>query len=406
MGYSKNALQGSGWNSLVKVLTVFATGAKILVLARLLTPYDFGLAQYVIITLGILESCMETGINTTIVQSKQSIHYFLNTAWVISILRGLLISTLMIVSGLFMQQYFHEQKLLLLMTVGSFVPFIKGFISPGVVTFYKDLRFFRDSVYRFSLIAVDAVAAIFCAFLFRSVFVFVYAMIAAALFEVIISFFFFGERPQFHTVKSRLQEIFHNAPGLNLSTILGYLIENLDNLMVGKVIGTVGLGIYSQAYSLSHKFTLQFAKSVQHGTFPVYVKIVDQRTRLRRAFWKTALTSIGFFSLISLPFLIFPGQTVFLLLGPQWQSVGEILQPLVFASIIQSFVAIATALFTATKHYTWLNLTMFVNLLLLIILVIVMGQRYGLIGCVWGVLLSRLLVLPMSLYGSWSILRE
>jgi len=81
MGYSHHALKGSSWNAIMKMVTVVVTAAKYFVLFRLLTPHDFGVAQYVIITEGLLEACTETGINTTIVQSKKSIHYFFDTAW-------------------------------------------------------------------------------------------------------------------------------------------------------------------------------------------------------------------------------------------------------------------------------------------------------------------------------------
>jgi lipopolysaccharide exporter len=406
MGYSKHAFLGSSWNSLVKVLTIFVTAAKYFLLYRLLTPHDFGLAQYVIIAIGILESFTETGINTTIVQSKKSITYFLDTAWVISILRGLLISILMILSGFWMRNFFHEDGILLLATVASFSPLIKGFINPAVVTLYKDLRFFRNSVYLFSLVFVDAVAAITFAFLFRSVFIFVYAMIVSALFEVVISFLFFTDIPRFNFLKSRAQEIFANARGLNLSAILSYLNENIDNLLVGKVVGTTGLGIYSNGYSLSHKFTLQFAKSVQYGTFPIFVKISDEKKRLQRAFWKSSLVSLGIFAIVSIPFMLFPAFVVQIFAGDQWGAVVPILRPLVVASLIQSFVAMSTALFTATKNYTWLNGMMFINFVSLVALVVILGSQYGLQGSVWGVLLSRAIVLPFALLGIWSILTE
>src|SRR5260221_729088 len=171
-------------------------------------------------------------------------------------------------------------------------------------------------------------------------------MISASVFEVGISFLFFNLRPRFTAVKSRVQEILTNARGLNPLTILGYLVENLDNLLVGKVVGTEALGIYANAYALAHKFTLQFAKSVQYGTFSVYVKFAEEKKRLRRAFLKTVVVSLGTFTLVSLPFLIFPKEIVTIFLGDKWLAIVPILRPLVFASLIQSFIAIATAIFT------------------------------------------------------------
>jgi lipopolysaccharide exporter len=406
MGYSSHALKGSSWNAIMKVLTVFVTAAKYFVLFRLLSPHDFGLAQYVIITGGMLEAFTETGINTTIVQSKKSIHYFLDTAWVVSILRGLLISILMILAGFWMKDYFHEDSLVLLMGIGSFVPLVKGFINPAIVSMYRELRFFHDTVYHFVLIVVDALAAIILAFWFHSAYVFVFSMLATGIFEVIVSFLFFVDKPRFYAVRSRVQEILANAKSLNPAAILSYLVENIDNLLVGKVVGTTGLGVYSNAYSISHKFTLQFAKSVQYGTFPVYVEIAHQKSRLRRAFWRAAAVSLTLFTLISLPFILFPAPLVLLFAGEQWGAVVPILPPLAIASVVQSFVALSAAAFTATKHYAWLNLTMLCNLIALVILVVVLGQQSGLMGVVMGVLLSRVIVIPIAMVGLWQALAD
>src|SRR5258708_5921821 len=155
----------------------------------------------------------------------------------------------MIVAGFWMKDYFHEDGLLMIMLVGSFVTLIKGFINPAIVSMYRELRFFRDTVYHFALIVVDAFAAIVLAFWFHSAYVFVFSMLAAGIFEVVISFLFFVDKPRFYAIRSRLQEILANAKGLNFASSLSYLCENIDNLVVGKVVGTTGLGIYSNAYS-------------------------------------------------------------------------------------------------------------------------------------------------------------
>src|SRR5690348_7551898 len=124
MGYAQHALRGAGWNGVLKVVSVLFIAAKIFVLAHLLSPSDFGLFSLVAIALGIVEATTETGINTTIIQSQRSIEYFIDTAWVIAILRGMVISILMILIGAGIQQYYHQQQLFFLVAIASLVPFI------------------------------------------------------------------------------------------------------------------------------------------------------------------------------------------------------------------------------------------------------------------------------------------
>jgi O-antigen/teichoic acid export membrane protein len=405
MGYTHKALQGFGWNSLVKGLSLPTTALKIFMLARLLSPQDFGLFSLVAIGLGIMESLTETGVNTTIIQSSKSIQYFLDTAWVIAIIRGLVISILMLIAGLFMQNFYHEPQLLPLLAVAAFIPLIKGFINPAIVSFYKSMHFFRDSLYQYSLIAIDAAAAIFFAFFIHSAFVFLFAMILTALFEVAISFLFFKERPRFYYVSSRGKEILHNAKGLNLSSLQNYIVQNVDNLILGKILGTQVLGIYANSYSLSHKVNVELAKSVTRGTFPVYVRLHTEGKRLTNAFWRSTLLAMGGFFTLSIPFLFFPQLTVSILLGPKWLSAVPLLPILVLAGLVQSFILLVYNLFLSEKQYTWLNTSLFMNSSTLIIGLLFLGSNYGLMGGVSAVLISRLLTLPIVGIGLWMTLR-
>ena len=114
---------------------------KISVLARLLSPEDFGLFSLVMIALGIIEASTETGVNLTIINSKQSLNYFLNTAWVIAIVRGFLIGILMVAVGLLMSNYFGEPELSWLVALAALVPVIKGFINPAIISLRRSYDF-------------------------------------------------------------------------------------------------------------------------------------------------------------------------------------------------------------------------------------------------------------------------
>jgi lipopolysaccharide exporter len=399
MGYTKHAILGVSWNTIVKLLTTVLAAIKIAVLARILSPVDFGLFSLVMVAIGIVESFTETGINTTIIQSKKSLNYFLDTAWVISICRGLLISILMIVMGFGMQWFYQSPQLSVLVGLASVIPFIKGFINPAIVTLQKELRFFRDSLYRLSLLVVEVTSSIVLGVLLQSVYALILGLLISAIFEVVLTFLMFKDRPRFVYMSSRAQEIFHNMKGLNVIAIFSYVVENIDSVIVGKVVGTAGLGIYQNSYGLTHRLNLQLAKSVQHATFPVFMRFSDDLARLRRAFLKTLYVSLAGFALVSLPFFLFPQLTVQILLGDKWLQAIPLFRPLILAGLLQSIVAISSALLIARKQYRWLSVNLIVNTTLMVILITVFGTRFGLIGAAWGLVASRLFSLPAIAIG-------
>jgi len=94
MGYFKDAVKGLSWMTAFRVLYRLIGVARIAIIAHILTPFSLGVFGIVTIVLGFLEIITETGINIFLIQEKDDINGYINTAWVVSIVRGLLISLL------------------------------------------------------------------------------------------------------------------------------------------------------------------------------------------------------------------------------------------------------------------------------------------------------------------------
>lgn len=398
MTYIRKAIAGFSWQTVLKLASSLVTLAKISILARLLSPNDFGLFSLILIALGLSEATAQTGINLTILQSKRSVSYFIDTAWVISIARGLVIAIAMTLIGFGLSQYFHHPQLMMLIVLTALVPIIKGFINPSIVTLNKELKFFQDSLYYFSLVIVEGILTVIFGLMLKSVTALIWGMVGTAMFEVIISFSLFSLRPRFNYLHSRAKTIFSNAKWLSLASLMGYLNDNLDDFIIGKLVGTHQLGLYHNAYSLTHKANYDLARSVHRGTLPIYTRILSEPTRLKKANRKTLRWTSLMIVLTSLPLFFFPELIVELILGPQWLAVIPLIKWLTAAGIIHSLALISYTLFMAKSSYRFLNSHQLVNLLLTVALIIYLGQQQGLLGAVMGLTLGRALALPIVIY--------
>jgi lipopolysaccharide exporter len=398
MGYTKNALAGFSSQTILKMVTYVVIALKMAVLARALSPEIFGLFSLVTIALGVTEATTQTGVNLTLIRSKHSVEYFLDSAWVIAIIRGMLIGIIMILLGFALSNFFNEPDLLILISLTALVPVIKGFINPYIISMQKNFNFFHDALYRFTHVFAEASFAISVGYLTRSIYALVGALIFAAVVEVVISFVFFSKRPQFVYRKSRGEEIMHGAKWLSFSALFDYLNENLDNFLIGKMTNLRSLGLYHYGYSLSHKVNFDFAKSATHGTLPVYSKLQDSKKRLLRAFYKATGMTMLLVITLSIPFLLFPEFVINLLFGSQWLEVTEFLHWLVLAGILQSFSALFYSLFIAKKEYLAVNIHLASSVLTMAFLVITLGQKYGLEGAAIGIFLSRLINVPLLIW--------
>lgn len=398
MGYTRQTVLGMGWHSVFQLTTKILVAGKTIILARLLAPNDIGLFSLTTIALGLTEAFTETGVNITLIQSPKKISYYLDTAWVIAIIRGTIIGLIMVGLAMVMQLYYGEAQLLPLVTLAAFVPFVKGFINPTIVSLQKSFAFRHDSWYRISLVVVEATTTVGLSYIFRSPFVLVIGMLVSALFEVGLSFWLFKERPRFQFEPSRAKDILAQAKWLSLSSVLNYLHENIDNLLIGKLTNTTSLGYYHYAYNTAHTGNYDLSKSIGHTTLPVFARIADDRRRLKRAFWKSRVLSLLGLTAISLPLFLFP-QLIVIVFGDKWAPSMPLVRPLIIAGLCQSAALLTYTLFLVKKQYRMLNMHLGLTVGLLVALVIGLTPRYGLMGAVWGVTLSRAMTLPLLWWG-------
>ena len=408
MSYKKYAIAGFSWQSIQKFLSAGVTFAKVYIIARLLTPNDIGLFSLTMIALGITESFTQTGINITMIQSKNPIRYYLSTAWVIAIIRGFVIGAIMVAMAFFMSQYYDQPDLLALISVTAFVPVLKGFINPAITSWQKDLDFYHDSLYSFIRQIAEVFFQILLAFALRSVWALALGVILSAAFEVLLSFFMLKERPVFLYIKSRGKEIFKNARWLNVASFLSYLNDNVDDFLLGKIVGTAKLGIYHNAYSLSHQLNYELSKSAHHGIMPIFSQInhTNDQERLNRAFRKSFWTLVLLVFAASFPLLAFPNFIVNFVLGDQWLAAIPLLRILTLAGIVHAISNFCYALMISRKEYRFLNSHMLLLFFLTAGGILWLGADQGLQGAVLAIFLARLFSLPIALIGSRQALKE
>jgi lipopolysaccharide exporter len=406
MGYLKNTISGFSWQTVLRIASMVTVLAKTMFIARILSPNDFGLFALIAIALGLVEATTQTGVNLTIIQSKRSIKYFIDTAWVIAIIRGFIIGILMVLMGIAMSKFYNEESLTILIAIAALVPIIKGFINPSIVLFHKNLEFFKDSAFKLAIIVFEAIAAVIFAFIFKSVIALVLGLIVGAIFEVVLSFIVFKDKPVFQYISSRAKIIFSNARGLSISAALSYINENIDDLLLGKTIGTYSLGLYHNAYSLGHKVNYDFAKSVNHSVLPVFTKIASEKKRLKSAFLKSLFVTIIITVGISLPLLVAPEFIVKLILGDKWLEITPYLYLFVIAGILQSISIIFYSMFFAQKRYKIVNTHLLFTVVVLFSLLSYLPQKYGITGAGIAIVTSRLVSLPILFYKAKQLFKE
>ena len=178
MSYKRLMLGGVGRMGGLRVFTRAAALVKIAILARILTPHDFGLFGIAALALGFFETLTETGVNQAVIHSDKKTGELMDSAWVVAIIRGFLISILILAASWPVAEFFRDPEVLPLIWLIAVIPLVKGFINPMVVEFLKELKFGKELKFRSILVLVDAAAAIAAGLIFKSALSLVLALLA------------------------------------------------------------------------------------------------------------------------------------------------------------------------------------------------------------------------------------
>jgi len=403
MGHTRQVIKGVSFIGFLRFSTKVIGFFETIILARILAPAQFGAYGIALLVLGLLEVITETGVNMILVQEKE-IEKYISSAWVVSIGRGMIITVLMLISAPFTANFFHSPQSLSLLTFLALVPFIRGFINPGVVKLQKNLLFGKDFSYRFTILVIDTITTITVTYLTRSPIGIAFGLLAGVVVEVLLSFVVIKPRPGFDFKREYVSKIFHGGKWITANGIFDYLFENSDNIVVGRILGASSLGIYQIAYSLAVMPLTEMGKVFQYVGTPILVNISDNVLRLRNEFAKTIFINF----VLALPFVViiicFPGFFIWLL-GDKWSGILPVLPILVCVGFVRSMTGASSALFYSMRRQKIPMLTALITSIGLVILIIPLVYYYGIVGAAIAALISSLLAVPFTGIFVWKEFR-
>ena len=394
MGYSKQAFIGVSWVSSFRFTSrIIATGRSIL-LARILTPAQFGVFGIASIILSFLEILTETGVNIFLIQEKGNIDRFVNSAWIISIIRGIIICLIILLTSPLMVNFFDMPDLYRFLFLISLVPLVRGFINPSIVKYQKNLQFQKEFYLRMGIYVFDSIISIFLAMVLRDASGFVWGLIAGAILEVILSFILFRPRPSMRFKFNLIKQIINRGKWVTAYGIFNYIAQQGDNIIVAKLLGANPVGIYQMGYRLSTMPISEISDVVNKVVFPVYSKISHEKERLIRAFKRTVFTvSIPVVSL-SLIIFFLPQSFFELILGPQWTEITSVIKILVIYGMLRAISGVSSSLFLSLGKQNFVAGMTFIRFFALAVTIVPLTTNYGIMGASLSALLSVIAELP------------
>jgi len=318
---------------------------RLIILARILAPHDFGLLGIAMLTMLTLENFSQTGFQAALIQKKENIEEYLNSAWTVGIIRALILFIILFFIAPYVAVFFKTFQAEPIIRVIGLSILLQAFTNIGIIYFQKELEFNKQVVFQLSGTLADFVVAVPAALILRSVWALVFGLLAGNATRLVVSYFLHPYRPHLSLDIEKAKELFSFGKWVLGSSILMFLIIQGDDIFVGKLLGATMLGFYQMAYRFSNTPATEITHVISQVTFPAYSKLQNNIPRLREAYLKILqLNAFLSFLLSGLIFALAPDFTK-IFLGERWMPMVPAMQILVFAGLLRSIAATAGYIF-------------------------------------------------------------
>jgi len=399
VGYFKKTVTGVGWAGALRGSTRLISFGKNILLARvlLLTPGEFGLYGIALLVLALLEILTETGINVVLIQEREEVDDYLGTAWLVSILRGGLIGLAIFLSARVVAGFFRAPGAVELLVLMSLVPLLRGFINPAVVKLEKELMFRRDFWYRLLLFSVDAAVAVGVVAVTGRAIGLVVGNVVGVMLEVILSFWIVRPRPRLEFEPEKARKIIRRGKWMTGAGVFQYLFRQGDDMVVGRIFGSVQLGFYQMAYRIATMPVTEVAEVVGKVTFPVYTKISGEKVRLRRALMRTTIVTGGLAGVMGVVVMVFAGEVVGILLGENWMEIVPVVRVIVLYAVVRAAINPCLTAFLALQKQEYVTVVTLMGILGMAGTIFPLAWRFGVVGVAYATVVGVLASVPFVL---------
>lgn len=313
---------GMLWSFIGTLIQGIAQFIVLIVLTRLISPYDFGIvsAGLVIISFSVIFATL--GVGPAIVQRDKIAQRHINVGFTLSIVLGTSIMIILWSSSAIISNFFNIPELINVVKALSIVFFIKGFAIVPLSLMQRDLNFkviAKIQVLSYTL-GYGLISILLAVFGFGY-----WSLILGHICQSLLdSFLTIKAKPHSKKIelnKNTAKELFFFGGGHTLGRILNYFAIHGDNLMVGRFLGASVLGIYSRAYQLMVMPTTLFGQVIDKVLFSSMSRIQNERDKLVKGYeLGLKLTSVIVMPISVLMFFL-SEEIVHVLFGNGWSAV-------------------------------------------------------------------------------------
>lgn len=368
---------------------------NVLILARLLTPKDFGVVAMATIVSGFANSFAEFGAQQLLIRQRDVTRADIDSAWTVHVFQGLLVALIIFFSAPYIADFFKDERLIPVAYWMAVSSILLGFRNIGLTLARKELDFaldFRAQVYTK---IIGFFVTLTLVLVLRNYWALVYGQIATAVVTVFISYLLHPYRPKISFEKLRNYLVF------SLS-IIPLRIAKFGNrkvplIFVANISDVAQVGVFNVSNDLSRMMTGEIAIPLSRGLFPGFAKMSHEPRAMALAFQKALAISTAIIAPLGVGLALVADEVVPIILGDQWLDSIVFVKYLSLAAVVGSVnQLLSSQILIVSGHESRSAILSWVKLAVLTTVVMLAADIDGALGIAVACLFVSILFLPVS----------
>lgn len=296
----KQTLLGTIWVAVGRFGYMITQFISNLVLARLLTPTDFGTIAILMVFVVFSNVLIDSGFSASLIQKKEINDIDKSTVFFTNLLIALSVYVLLFVTAPLIADYFNMPDLPVYLRVLELMVVIDAVCAIQNTLLHREMNFKRVTKISLSSIIIAAIIAILLAFCGFGIWALIIQHIMYSLIRTSLTWMFSNWHPKCGFSKESFKTLFGYGSKLLISRVIATLYENLQQVIIGHYYTPSDLGYYSQARQFQQIPTGMVSHAIDSASFPVYSKLQDDRKALESLFRK----NIKLVSFVNTPLMV------------------------------------------------------------------------------------------------------
>ena len=338
MNLKEKVFSGVRWTFSGTLLVTLIQLLQNIILARILMPEDFGVMAMILVFLGFIFPVFELGLSAAIIQEEKISNNQLSTLYWLNIALGILTYAITYVSAPIADYFFDTDRLHHYIRIVGLVFIISSFGVQFSALLSKNLNFSALNKISVSSYLIAAIVAVGLALAEHGVYALIFGYLSQRFIQTILNIIL-GRSYHIPSAKFRIGEVkdlIRFGVFQSGATLVNFLSANVDKILIGRILGTHALGLYTLIWNLVLTPMYKLNPIVTKVGFPVFSKIKNDIQAVNK-YYSNALF---FIMAINFPILLFiglnPDLTILLLYGDQWLEATTVLSLLCVVGFLKS----------------------------------------------------------------------